>query len=179
MLDLKAQLAAAGLVSDEEIKAAEARERNKAKSKGKRRSKRKAPGKAKAGLDRGALEAAGKGERYTMVRQAVKAQRLDSSGPIPAADAVPFHFAGDGGVVGRVFVSPPAQRRLEEGSAAILAFISDHGLAHAVVPAALAREVAAVIPEWLRLLRGVTDATDADEATDASPADGEGEAAGA
>jgi uncharacterized protein YaiL (DUF2058 family) len=177
MLDLKAQLAAAGLVSDEEIKAAEARER-KTKSKGKRRSKRKgAPGKAKAGLDRKALEAAGKGERYTMVRQAVKALRLDSSGPIPAADAVPFHFAGEGGVVGRVFVSPPVQRRLEEGSAAILAFISDHGLAHAVVPAGLAREVAAVIPEWLRLLRGVTDAADAVDAGDAA-APAEGEAAG-
>lgn len=177
MLDLKAQLAAAGLVSEEEIKAAEARARKgKDKGKGKGRGRRGGVAKANPGLTRKALEAAEKGERYALVRQAVKAQRLDSSGPIPAADAVPFHFAGDGGVVGRVFVAPPVQRRLEEGSAAILAFISDHGRAHAVVPAGLAREVAAVLPEWLRHLRGVTDADDEAGDAEAAAAGDEGSA---
>jgi uncharacterized protein YaiL (DUF2058 family) len=57
-------------------------------------------------------------------------------------------------VVGRVFVEPALRERLEAGSAGIVAFMSNHGLAHAVVPAPLARDIAAVLPEWLRVLRG-------------------------
>ncbi len=157
MLDLKAQLAAAGLVTKEQIEAVEAKTRRSRRSSGskgaKSRGRRAKSGKGK-GLDRAVLEAAGKGERYEMIRRAVNASRLDSAGPIPSADSEPFHFAGDGGVVGRVFVEAPLRARLENGSAAIVAFMSNHGLAHAVVPAALGRDIAAVFPEWLRLLQG-------------------------
>jgi len=165
MLDLKAQLAAAGLVTKEEVEAAEAKARKPRRGggqgsrnrggKGGKGGKGGQSGKGRGGkgLKRAALEAAGKGERYEMIRRAVTAQRLDSAGPIPSAASEPFHFAGDGGVVGRVFVEPPLRERLEGGSAAIIAFMSNHGLAHAVVPAPLAREIAAVLPEWLRVLR--------------------------
>jgi len=162
MLDLKAQLAAAGLVTKEEVEAAEAKARNSRRpskrsgTSGKRGGPR---GKTvRKGLDRAALTAAGKGERYEMVRRAVTTQRLDSSGPIPSAESEPFHFAGAGGAVGRVFVEARLRARLEAGTAAIVGYMSNHGLAHAVVPAELARDIAAVFPEWLRVLRGHSDA---------------------
>ena len=162
MLDLKAQLAAAGLVTKEEVEAAEAKARKPRRGgQGPRKRGGKGgpggqsgKGGGAKGLNRAALAAAGKGERYDMIRRAVTAQRLDSAGPIPSAASEPFHFAGDGGVVGRVFVEPALRERLEAGSAGIVAFMSNHGLAHAVVPAPLARDIAAVLPEWLRVLRG-------------------------
>ncbi len=164
MLDLKAQLAAAGLVTKEEVEAAEAKARKPRRGgQGPRKRGGKGlggqggksgKGGGPKGLNRAALAAAGKGERYDMIRRAVTAQRLDSAGPIPSAASEPFHFAGDGGVVGRVFVEPALRERLEAGSAGIVAFMSNHGLAHAVVPAPLARDIAAVLPEWLRVLRG-------------------------
>ncbi len=164
MLDLKAQLAAAGLVTKEEVEAAEAKARKSRRGGpqgSRKRGKKGRSGKSGGtkGLNRAALEAAGKGERYDMIRRAVVAHRLDSSGPIPSAASEPFHFAGDGGVVGRVFVEPALRERLEAGTAAIIAFMSNHGLAHAVVPAPLARDIAAVLPEWLRVLRGAPHAT--------------------
>lgn len=164
MLDLKAQLAAAGLVTKEEVEAAEAKARKPRrggqgprKRGGKGHGGQGGKGGGGKGLNRAALAAAGKGERYDMIRRAVTAQRLDSAGPIPSAASEPFHFAGDGGVVGRVFVEPALRERLEAGSAGIVAFMSNHGLAHAVVPAPLARDIAAVSPEWLRVLRGESE----------------------
>ncbi len=162
MLDLKAQLAAAGLVTKEDVEAAEAKARKSRRGgpqgSGKRGRRGKGGRSGGKGLNRAALEAAGKGERYDMIRRAVTAQRLDSAGPIPSASSEPFHFAGDGGAVGRVFVEPALRERLEGGSAAIVAYMSNHGLAHAVVPAPLARDIAAVLPEWLRVLRGAPKA---------------------
>ena len=180
MLDLKAQLAAAGLVTKEEVEAAEAKARKPRRGGPQGSRKRGKKGRSGAsggrkGLNRAALEAAGKGERYDMIRRAVLAQRLDSAGPIPSAASEPFHFAGDGGVVGRVFVEPALRERLEAGTAAIIAFMSNHGLAHAVVPAPLARDIAAVLPEWLRMLRGAPKPSA--EAAAESPSESPSEAA--
>ena len=162
MLDLKAQLAAAGLVTKEQIEAVEAKSRRSSKPKSTksrgRRAKGGKGGKGSTGLDPAALAAAGKGERYEMIRRAVNASRLDSAGPIPSADSEPFHFLRDGGAVGRVFVEAPLRARLEGGKAVIVAYMSNHGLAHAVVPVALGRGIAEVFPEWLRVLREETGA---------------------
>ncbi|MCA9637435.1 MAG: hypothetical protein KC420_15520, partial [Myxococcales bacterium] len=146
MLDLKAKLAAAGLVTREDIDRANAPrpDRGNRGSRGGRGGRGKGQAAAEAprerpGLDLAALQAAGKGERYEAIRRAVDRQRLDSAGVIPSEGAEPFHFTTEAGSVSRIFAEAPLRRRLEEGSAGIVAYMSNHGLAHAAVPAPLAR----------------------------------------
>lgn len=154
MLDLKAKLAAAGLVTRSEIEALEKR------GKGPKEGPKKRPeGAGKGGGPRGprldlrALEEANKGARYDAIRRAVEAHRLDSAGPIPSATAELFHFTTQGGQLSRLYVEPPVQAALTAGEAGIIAFMSNHGLAHAVVPATLAADVAGLFPLWLRVLK--------------------------
>lgn len=162
MLDLKGKLAAAGLVTREEIEALEARgargKQGKPGAQGKPGRPAKEGGGAgrapRSGLDVKALEAAGKGERYEAIRRQVDAQRLDSPSPIPSAESEPFHFTTAGGQLSRLHLEAPLRQRLSAGEAAIIAFMSNHGLAHAVVPPALAVDVAALFPLWLRVLQG-------------------------
>jgi len=45
------------------------------------------------------------------------------------------------------------QAALAAGEAGIIAFMSNHGLAHAVVPATLAADVGGLFPLWLRVLK--------------------------
>ncbi|MEZ4454453.1 MAG: hypothetical protein R3B09_33685 [Nannocystaceae bacterium] len=177
MLDLKGKLAAAGLVTREEIEALERGREGKRQGRGPAPGPAQGPGQGRGkkgrgpaspprprpGLDVAALGAAGKGERYDAIRRQVDAQRLDNPGPIPAATAEPFHFTTAGGQLSRLYVDPPLRERLSGGEAAIVAFMSNHGLAHAVVPPALAVDIAALFPLWLRVLQdhpgaGLTEA---------------------
>ena len=156
---LKEKLAAAGLVTRSEIEALE--RRGKGSKEGSKEGSKKQPevaGKGGGGprgprLDLRALEAANKGARYDAIRRAVEAHRLDSAGPIPSATAEVFHFATQGGPLGRLDVEPPVQAALAAGEAGIIAFMSNHGLAHAVVPATLAADVGGLFPLWLRVLK--------------------------
>jgi len=155
MLDLKAKLAAAGLVTKEEIAAEERRSKapksaKPAKGPG-QGAKMQAP---RSGLDLRALEGANKGARYEAIRRAVDAQRLDSAGPIPSAAAEPFHLTTHTGALARVYVEAAAKAAISGGSAGIVAYMSNHGLAYAAVPRALAEDVGALFPLWLRLLSG-------------------------
>ena len=153
MLDLKAKLAAAGLVSREALEAEERRAKEKAEKAKARAEKAKAGGgRAASGLDMAALASAGKGARYEAIRRAVEGQRLDSPGPVPSASAEPFHFTAQGGGIARIYCEPRAQAALAEGAAGVVAFMSNHGLAHAAVPRALAADVGALFPLWLRVL---------------------------
>ena len=49
-------------------------------------------------------------------------------------------------------IEPELSKRIQAGEAAVIAFMSNSGLAHAVVPAAGARDVATLKEEWLRVL---------------------------
>lgn len=153
MLDLKAKLASAGLVSAEDIERVE-------QEKAKRRSAQKAasPGQPRgpdtAGLPLRQLLELGKAERYTAVRKWVDKVRLDVPGAVPTEAARNFHFPASSGKVGRLVLEPEVTKALEQGEAAVIAYMSNHGLAHAVVPAAGARAVAELFPLWLRVLAG-------------------------
>ncbi len=154
MLDLKAKLASAGLVSQTDIDRVESK---KKKKKGKRKKKPKGggPGGVQRGavrpLDVEALQAAGKGELYDAVRRWVDKARLDRQG-IPSERCEPFHFPEIAGRVGRLMIEPELAKRIQAGEAGVIAFMSNAGLAHAVVPAAGARDVATLKEEWLRVL---------------------------
>ena len=157
MLDLKAKLASAGLVSQADIDRVDANKKksqSKSKSKGKGRGKGKGgPGKSQArALDVAALKEAPTGEFYDAVRRWVAKARLDRQGGVPGEHCKPFHFAEISGRVGRLTIEPKLAEQVQAGEAAVIAFMSNSGLAHAVVPAAGARDIATLKEEWLRFL---------------------------
>ena len=152
MLDLKAKLASAGLVSQNDIERVE-----KEKAKKKARKKAKRGGKAKGDdIDKvvASLKDKPKGEAYDAIRSWVDRVRLDASSNVPSPTAKTFHFAESSGKVGRLYLEPKVVEQIEKGQAGVVAYMSNHGLAHAVVPAADARGIGTLFPLWLRTLQG-------------------------
>jgi hypothetical protein len=161
MLDLKAKLAAAGLVTKEDIERAE----KPGGGKGKRRGGReRAPGKGKgdgagprgSGVPRlavASLRKDGKGEQYEAIRRFIEKARLYDPARPPTEHAQTFHFSTAKGQIGRLVLEPDVLAGLQDGSAGLVAYMSNHGLAHSVVPAAAARDLAELFPLWLRVLK--------------------------
>jgi hypothetical protein len=151
VLDLKAKLAAAGLVSKEDIARAE-------QKRGRGPAAKPAP--AAPGLQPkpAVLKTKNKGEIYDAVRKLVDRVRLDPLGAAPSEEAQQFHFPTFKGTIGRLTLEPAIAASVQDGSAAIVAYMSNNGLAHAVVPAAAGREIAEVMPLWLRVLQGDANA---------------------
>lgn len=164
MLDLKAKLAAAGLVSKADIANAEAsRNRPGGRGPGDRGPGGRGPGSAsssrstpaaprQSGLPIAALRGKPKGEIYDTVRRFVERVRLDIVGVPPTEAAEPFHFPAPTGRVGRLMLEPDVAAGVRDGTAALVSYMSNHGLAHAVVPADAGRDIAEVMPLWLRML---------------------------
>ncbi len=154
MLDLKAKLASAGLVSQADIDRVDAKKKSKGKGKGKGKRKGKGgPGKSQVRpLNVAALKDAPTGEFYDAVRRWVTQSRLDRQGGVPSERSKPFHFPEIAGKIGRLTIEPELAERVQAGEAAVIAFMSNSGLAHAVVPAAGARDIATLKEEWLRFL---------------------------
>jgi hypothetical protein len=148
MLDLKAKLAAAGLVTQEQIAAAERKNHNK-----KPPAQPKAPPAPKSGLDVAALKKAGKSELYDATRRVVDRTRLDPAGALPSERAEAFHFTTQTGGLARLTLEPEVTAQVVDGRAGIVAYMSHHGLAHCVVPRVVAEDLAAVSPPWLRVLK--------------------------
>lgn len=154
MLDLKSKLAAAGLVTKEDVARAE-----KAKQGGKRKKKRggRGPGKGGDGPPRlriKQLRDKPKGEQYDAVRRFIERVRLEDPGRLPTEAAKPFHFSTAKGQIGRMVLEPEVYGWVTDGGAGIVAYMSNHGLAHAAVPSAAARDLAELFPLWLRVLKG-------------------------
>lgn len=162
MLDLKAKLASAGLVSKEDVERVErekARTRSRSGSGGKGKSARPAGSRGRradagSGLPVAKLQGKPKGEVYAAIRSWVEKIRIDAPSGAPSEEAQPFHFAGVDGKIGRLVLEPGAIAELQKGSAGLITYMSNHGRAHAVVPADGARAVAELFPEWLRVLEG-------------------------
>lgn len=159
MLDLKAKLAAAGLVTKEQIAAAERKDRARKPPAGDRPAKPPAkPSAPKSGLDVAALKKAGKSELYEAVRRVVDRARLDVAGALPSEHAAAFHFTTQTGSLARLTLEPEVSAQVVDGQAGIVAYMSHHGLAHCVVPRIVAEDLAAVVAPWLRVLKDHPDA---------------------
>jgi len=175
MLDLKSKLAAAGLVTQADVDRVE---KTKGKTKSKRRGGRRGSGRGdqgRASLSVATLRDKGKGEQYDAVRRFIAEVRLDDPARPPGEEAKAFHFSTAQGRIGRMILEPEVLGWVREGGAGIVAFMSNHGLAHAAVPAKAARLLAELIPLWLRVLEGHPGAgqieapppeADADEASE-------------
>lgn len=157
MLDLKAKLASAGLVSEDDLKRAEQQKQQKRSRKpsgGPKHGKPTHPGKRSPKLDAKRLKGEPKAKVYDAVRRWVESARLDAAGGIPSERVTTYHFAQMNGRIGKLSLEPEIVKQLEQGSAGLVAFMSHHGLAHAVVPADGARDLATIYPLWLRVLVG-------------------------
>jgi hypothetical protein len=155
VLDLKAKLAAAGLVSKEDVERAErkdAERRAKKSGKGKGPPAPRAPEEPRLAVAK--LRDKPKGELYDAVRKLVDKVRLDPVGPAPTEEAAAYHFPAATGKIGRLVLEPHVVTQLGAGTAGLVSYMSNHGLAHAVVPAACARDIAELMPLWLRVLVG-------------------------
>lgn len=200
MLDLKAKLLAAGVVTADQVKKVEDEEAQKkqrasdARERREQHTTKKAPPAPKRDADDPdekrarrehewneaqrwrqrltALQAAGKSEQYEAIRGWVMKDRLDNRAITDAA--VRFHFVKDDGAVAHLTVEPDVQARLTEGTAGVVAFMGYNGIEHAVVPRDVADDVRAVRADWLRHLVGVTDVPSPD-ASDATPAPAPGD----
>jgi uncharacterized protein YaiL (DUF2058 family) len=113
------------------------------------------------------LKAAGKSEQYEAIRGWVLRDRVDHKQITEAATR--FFFARADGTVSHLTVEPDVQQLLINGDVGVVAFMGYNGLEHAVVPRDVADDVAAVRPDWLRHLVGVTDVAATDGAA-TSPA---------
>lgn len=180
MLDLKSKLAAAGLVTQKDIERVD-KDKGGAKKKA-RRGTNQPRGKgggasgaaARGGVPRLAvatLRTQPKGEQYDAVRRFIERVRLDDPARPPTEQAQTFHFTTAKGQIGRLVLEPEVLGWVQEGSAGVVAYMSNHGVAHAVAPAAAARELAELFPLWLRVLKGHPGAgqTEAPASSDAAP----------
>ncbi len=182
VLDLKAQLAAAGIVTAEQVKAfdekeAKAKKEREAKAQQRKTgnggpSRGRTPGKngnhnpakgrgkggGKGGKSRASAEdlrAMGRGEAYDRMRKIVAHSRLDDKErTIPLPDDQTFNFVTATGSIGRLYLTEATVASLKSGKSAISSFMSNHGLSHCVLPKEVALEFAEVFPMWLRHLRG-------------------------
>lgn len=149
MLDLKAKLAAAGLVTQKDVERAEKTKRKRGKS---RRGGGGGGGRGPK-LDVAALREQGKGQQYDAIRRLVAKARLDDPARPPSEGASAFHFPTATGAIGRIVLEPDVHTKVRDGGAAIVAFMSNHGLAHTAVPAKVGRSIAELFPLWLRVLK--------------------------
>ena len=168
MLDLKAKLLAAGLVTKDQVDKVEAEQQAKKQKKPPQKRDDEAARWAKRVAE---LAAAGKAEQYEAIRGWVDRLRLDQVKGL-SETAERFHFAKSDGSISWMSVEPDVKEKLAQGEAGIIAYMSNNGLTHAVVPKDVAKDVHTIRPEWLRVLHGVTDVSSPDDRPgDAVPAD--------
>lgn len=154
MLDLKAKLLAAGLVSQEQVDRVDAQKANRKKP---RQDTPKGPPPNRH-LEE--LKKLPKPEQYELIRKWVARNRLDklTSTEIDALEK--FFFQATDGSVSWLTLEKPVHQQVTDGTAGIVAFMSHHGLAHCVLPREIVEDIAHVFPAWLRVLKGVTTEAD-------------------
>ena len=154
VLGLKEKLAAAGVVTEEQVKKFDEKQ---AESRAKRRGARKVKASPvkKSAIDVEALQQLNRGEAYDRIRRIVEKRRIDDGEKvIPREEDEVFNFVTAKGSLSRLYVDAAIVKQLVTGSAAISAYMSHHGLSHCVLPKTIALGIAELFPSWLRVLKG-------------------------
>lgn len=145
MFDLKAKLLEKGLVTKEQAdKAASDQKQQKSNQ---HEIQQKIKERFKAQMQ---LLSQTKQEQYVTIRKWVDHNRLDKSSAI-CLDDEKFFFESEGQVTW-LTLKKDVIEQLQKGQAGIIAYMSNHGLTHAVVSREIAEDVAGVFPEWIRVL---------------------------
>ena len=137
MFNLKDKLLAKGLVSKEQI------------------SKLEQKAKPRANLDEkkfiNELKKQDKVQQYITIRKWVEKNRLDKDF-LSVLDAQKFFITSKSDQVTWLNLSPEVIKKIEEGQAGVIAYMSNNGLAHAVLPKDIALDIGEVFPDWLKVL---------------------------
>lgn len=166
MLDLKAQLLKAGLVTEEQVQKVETDQQHSHGKGGKsapRKKGKRPPASEEERWERRVeqLKEAPKSEQYEVIRGWVQRTRLDPAKGLPSEQAERFHFTRHDGHIAWLTLEPALKAQLSEGKAGIIAFMSHNGLAHCVVPQDVASDVGKIRPDWVRHLVGFEVQTEA------------------
>ena len=140
MLNLRDQLVKAGVVSEAAAKNAEKKTSHPKKS--------RRPAAAGENEHVRKLRGCSKGEQYQKIAKWVRLNRLDKG--VNLAEAEKFYFKAEKDTASWLTIEKSTIEAIRAGKAVVMAFMSNQGLAHAVMPADIARDVGAVFPEWIR-----------------------------
>ncbi len=160
MLDLKYKLLAAGLVTQAQVDKISEQKLNKKTKRPPLPAKKKAPvddfemRQRQKQLEE--LKSLARNEQYDLIRRWVIRNRIDLVSGLPSDNAQKYFFQKVGRNISWLTLEPEVYAQVVEGKAGIMAFMSNHGLAHCVLPYDIIEDVASVFPEWLRVLKGHT-----------------------
>lgn len=145
MFDLKAKLLAQGLVTKEQVEKITSQ-------------KKMASGHDHDGFlvkDRkkalSHLKTEGKSEQYIIIRRWVDLNRLDKEAHV-SLDCEKFFFNTSVDQISWLTLKQEVIDEIKRGNACVIAYMSNHGLTHAVVPRDIAEDVKEVFPDWVRVL---------------------------
>ncbi len=151
MFDLKAKLLAKGLVTKEQVdKVSSEKER-------KSRDSKMPVAKEDDFLVRerkkvlAALKAQTKAEQYVTIRKWVDLNRVDKVA-YGLNDSEKFFFNAADNQVTWLTLHKSVIEDIKTGRVGVIAYMSNHGLTHAVVPRDIAEDVGEVFQDWLRVL---------------------------
>ncbi len=124
MLDLKAKLLKAGLVTEKQIE---------------RAGQKRPPNK---------LKGLGKAEQYETIRRWVEKNRLDKG-----IGTEKYFFEKPDKGISWLSLELEVKAKLDSGDAGLVAYMSNNGLAHTVLPRDIVEDIVDIFPDWLRVLK--------------------------
>jgi len=145
MFDLKAKLLAHGLVTKEQINKVE---KEKALPKNKAEQDFASFDRNKAMSQ---LQAVQKPEQYIIIRKWVDINRFDKPSLV-SLDCEKFFINTKDKQVTWLTLPKEVINKITSGEAGVVAYMSNHGLTHAVVPREIAEDISQVFPDWLKVL---------------------------
>ena len=97
------------------------------------------------------LKAQTKAEQYVTIRKWVDLNRVDKV-PYGLDDGEKFFFNAQDNQVTWLTLNKSVIEEIKHGRAGVIAYMSNHGVTHAVVPRDIAEDVGDVFKDWLRVL---------------------------
>lgn len=147
MFDLKAKLLAKGLVTKEQVDKV-LREKSSPLPAHNQQDNFLVKERLKA-VDN--LKKQTKAEQYITIRKWVDINRLDKSSQV-SLDSEKFFINTKDNQVTWLSLPKEVVEAITNGHAAVIAYMSNHGLTHAVVPRDIAEDIREVFPEWIKVL---------------------------
>lgn len=95
------------------------------------------------------LKSQNKADQYATIRKWVDLNRLDKS--LKSLEGEKFFFETIEKEISWLTLDLELIKDIKEGKAAIIAYMSHHGLTHAVIDKEIALDIAQIFPEWIRV----------------------------
>lgn len=145
MFNLKDKLLKQGLVTKEMLA-------NMAKAEEEAKGKKSALDSREYKLNQ--LKKQNKNDQYVTIRQWVDLNRLDKASEASLDDEK--FFFNDNDKLSWLKLNKNIIEQIKNGDAGIVAYMSNHGLAHAVLTREIVEDIVHIFPDWLKVLNSVT-----------------------